>query len=38
MTDNGSAYVSKRFARTLQASGARHIRTRPFRPRTNGKA
>jgi transposase InsO family protein len=38
MTDNGSAYVSKRFARTMQAAGVRHIRTRPFRPRTNGKA
>jgi len=38
MTDNGSAYVSKHFARTIQACGARHIRTRPFRPRTNGKA
>ena len=38
MTDNGSAYVSKRFARTLQTAGVRHIRTRPFRPCTNGKA
>jgi transposase InsO family protein len=38
MTDNGSAYVSKRFASTLKAAGVRHIRTRPFRPRTNGKA
>jgi transposase InsO family protein len=38
MTDNGSAYVSKRFASTLKAAGVRHVRTRPFRPRTNGKA
>jgi transposase InsO family protein len=38
MTDNGSAYVSKRFAQTLRDAGVRHIRTRPFRPRTNGKA
>jgi transposase InsO family protein len=38
MTDNGSAYVSRRFAKTLQTAGLRHIRTRPFRPRTNGKA
>ena len=38
MTDNGSAYVSKRFAKTLRDVGVRHIRTRPFRPRTNGKA
>jgi transposase InsO family protein len=38
MTDNGSAYVSKRFGQTLRDAGVRHIRTRPFRPRTNGKA
>jgi len=38
MTDNGSAYVSKRFAQVIRAAGVRHVRTRPFRPRTNGKA
>ena len=38
MTDNGSAYRSKLFAQALQAAGARHIRTRPYTPRTNGKA
>lgn len=38
MTDNGSAYRSKLFAKTLKAAGARHIRTRPYTPRTNGKA
>lgn len=38
MTDNGSAYRSKRFANALQQAGARHIRTRPYTPRTNGKA
>ena len=38
MTDNGSAYRSKLFARALQAAGARHVRTRPYTPRTNGKA
>jgi transposase InsO family protein len=38
MTDNGSAYRSKLFAAALQRSGVRHIRTRPFTPRTNGKA
>jgi transposase InsO family protein len=38
MTDNGSAYRSKRFARALRQAGARHIRTRPYTPRTNGKA
>jgi transposase InsO family protein len=38
MTDNGSAYRSKLFAQALQAAGARHVRTRPYTPRTNGKA
>jgi transposase InsO family protein len=38
MTDNGSAYRSKLFAKALQAAGARHVRTRPYTPRTNGKA
>jgi transposase InsO family protein len=38
MTDNGSAYRSKLFAKTLQQAGARHVRTRPYTPRTNGKA
>jgi len=38
MTDNGSAYRSKLFAKALQDAGARHVRTRPYTPRTNGKA
>lgn len=38
MTDNGSAYVSKAFAGALARLGARHLRTRPYRPQTNGKA
>lgn len=38
MTDNGSAYRSKLFASTLQQAGVRHVRTRPYTPRTNGKA
>jgi len=38
MTDNGSAYRSKLFATALQSAGARHVRTRPYTPRTNGKA
>jgi transposase InsO family protein len=38
MTDNGSAYRSKLFAQALQTAGARHVRTRPYTPRTNGKA
>lgn len=38
MTDNGSAYRSKLFAETLHAAGLRHLFTRPYTPRTNGKA
>jgi transposase InsO family protein len=38
MTDNGPGYLSKAFRRLLRRLGARHIRTRPYTPRTNGKA
>jgi transposase InsO family protein len=38
MTDNGSPYVSLAHAAACRALGLRHIRTRPYRPRTNGKA
>jgi transposase InsO family protein len=38
MTDNGSAYRSITHALACKALGIRHIRTRPYRPRTNGKA
>lgn len=38
MTDNGSAYRSRRFAAVLAAHQLRHLRTRPYTPRTNGKA
>ena len=39
MTDNGSAYRSHAHHRdACQALGIRHLRTRPYRPRTNGKA
>lgn len=38
MTDNGSAYRSKKFAKLLRRLRIRHIRTRPYTPRTNGKA
>lgn len=37
MTDNGSAYRSKLFRRTLKTLGIRHIYTQPYRPKTNGK-
>lgn len=38
MTDNGSAYRSQLFAGALAKAGIRHVRTRPYTPRTNGKA
>jgi transposase InsO family protein len=38
MTDNGSAYRSMIWAIACRALGLRHLRTRPRRPRTNGKA
>jgi transposase InsO family protein len=38
MTDNGSAYVSTMHALACRALGVRHLRTRPYRPQTNGKA
>jgi transposase InsO family protein/transposase len=38
MTDNGSAYRSTIHALACRALGLRHLRTRPYRPRTNGKA
>ena len=38
ITDNGSAYRSRLFARTCKALGIKHSFTRPYRPQTNGKA
>jgi transposase InsO family protein len=38
MTDNGSPYVSHAHAAACRELGLRHLRTRPYRPRTNGKA
>ncbi len=38
MTDNGSAYRSHAHAAACRALGIRHLRTRPYRPQTNGKA
>jgi transposase InsO family protein len=38
MTDNGSCYRSKAFNKTCAALGLRHIFTKPYTPRTNGKA
>jgi transposase InsO family protein len=38
MTDNGTAYRSKAFAKTCRWLHVQHKRTRPYTPRTNGKA
>ena len=38
MTDNGSAYRSAVHALACRALGVRHLRTRAYRPQTNGKA
>ena len=38
MTDNGSAYVARDFHAACVRLGLRHLRTRPYTPRTNGKA
>ncbi len=37
-SDNGSAYKSHAFRGLLKHEGLRHVRTRPYTPRTNGKA
>ena len=38
LTDNGPAYRSHLHRATCASLGIRHSRTRPYRPRTNGKA
>jgi len=38
MTDNGPAYRSRRFNEVLQRESIKHVYTRPYTPRTNGKA
>lgn len=38
MTDNGPGYRSRRFNRICRRLGIRHIYTKPYTPRTNGKA
>jgi transposase InsO family protein len=38
LTDNGSAYRSAIHSLACRALGIRHLRTRPYRPQTNGKA
>ena len=38
MTDNGSCYRSKAFGKACKRLGLKHIFTRPYTPKTNGKA
>ena len=38
MTDNGSCYKAFAFARACKRLKLKHIRTRPYTPKTNGKA
>jgi len=38
LTDNGSGYLGRLFAQACEELRVRHGRTRPYRPRTNGKA
>jgi transposase InsO family protein len=38
LTDNGACYRSAAFAKVCRRLGIRHRRTRPYSPRTNGKA
>jgi transposase InsO family protein len=38
MTDNGSCYRAHAFRDTCKALGLKHIRTKPYTPKTNGKA
>jgi len=38
MSDNGACYVAREYADALQELHLRHLRIKPGRPRTNGKA
>ena len=38
MSDNGSCYTAHAYAAALHQLGIKHVRIRPYRPRTNGKA
>lgn len=38
MTDNAFCYTQRTYAAAITALGLRHLRTRPYTPRTNGKA
>ena len=38
MTDNGSCYRSAAFRKACKDRGLKHVRTKPYTPKTNGKA
>ncbi len=38
MTDNGSSFRSFRYGKALRLLSIKHLRTKPYTPRTNGKA
>ena len=38
MTDNGSSFRSHRYAKALRRLRIKHLRTKPYTPKTNGKA
>ena len=38
MTDNGACYISKAFAKACKQLKIKHRRTKPYTPKTNGKA
>jgi transposase InsO family protein len=38
MTDNGVSFRSRRYAKALRLLKIKHLRTRPYTPKTNGKA
>ena len=38
MTDNGSCYKAFDFHNACRALGLKHVRTKPYTPKTNGKA
>jgi len=38
MSDNGSCYRSKAFSKACRQLGLKHVRTKPYTPKTNGKA
>ncbi len=38
MTDNGACYKSNAFSRRCKRLRLKHVRTKPYTPKTNGKA